>query len=337
MTYIDGSALSRNKAMGPQRASATREEIDELGHKRGDQASAPEDSQVKSLIVTADDFGLAVPVNEAVERAHLQGVLSAASLMVGAPAFADAVSRARDLPSLGVGLHVTLLDGRPVLPPGEVPGLVGPDGRFHRDPVRFGPALYFSPELRRQANAEIDAQFARFAATGLTLDHINGHWHFHMHPVVLRAIVRNAQPFGASPVRIPLEPFGPSFRANRDRGLGRLTHSLFYLLQTWRMHAPLREAGLAANDHLFGLYDTGALSEARLLALLEQLPEGVSELYCHPATKRWDGPDNLPAGYQPEAELAALLSPAVKCKIAAVGLRPLSFRAALDGGREPPA
>ncbi len=292
---------------------------------------------MKSLIVTADDFGLAVPVNEAVERAHRQGVLSAASLMVGAPAFADAVARARDLPSLGVGLHVTLLDGRPVLPPGEVPGLVGPDGRFRRDPVRFGTALYFSPELRRQADAEIDAQFERFAGTGLPMDHVNGHWHFHMHPVVLRAIVRNAERFGAPPVRIPLEPFGPSFRANRDHRLGRLARSLFYSLQTRRMRAPLRAAGLAANDHLFGLYDTGALSEARLLALLEQLPEGVSELYCHPATKRWDGPDNLPPDYQPEAELAALLSPAVKSKIAASGLKPLSFRAALDGGREPPA
>jgi hopanoid biosynthesis associated protein HpnK len=292
---------------------------------------------VKSLIITADDFGLAVPVNEAVEHAHRQGVLSAASLMVGAPAFADAVARARDLPSLGVGLHVTLLDGRPVLPPGEVPGLVGPGGRFRRDPVRFGTALYFSPELRRQADAEIDAQFERFAGTGLPMDHINGHWHFHMHPVVLRAIVRNAQCFGAPPVRIPLEPFGPSFRANRDQGLGRLAHSLFYSLQTRRMRAPLRAAGLPANDQLFGLYDTGVLSEDRVLALIEQLPEGISELYCHPATKRWDGVDNLPPDYQPEAELAALLSPAVQEKIADSGLRPLSFRAALDGGREAPA
>jgi len=98
---------------------------------------------VKALIVTADDFGLSLRVNDAVERANRQGILSAASLMMGAPAVEDAVERARRLTSLGVGLHLTLLDGRPVLPPDEVPGLVESDGRFSIDPFRFGAALYF--------------------------------------------------------------------------------------------------------------------------------------------------------------------------------------------------
>src|SRR5436309_15427888 len=102
--------------------------------------------EVKRLIVTADDFGLSLPINEAVEKAHRQGVLSAASLMVGAPAAEDAVSRARSLRSLGVGLHLTLLEGRPVLPPAKVPGLVEPDGRFSSDPFRFGVALFLSPD-----------------------------------------------------------------------------------------------------------------------------------------------------------------------------------------------
>src|SRR5262245_48907457 len=100
----------------------------------------------KTLIVTADDFGLSIPVNEAVEMSHRRGILSAASLMVGAPASDDAVSRARSMPALGLGLHVTLLEGRPVLPPEKVPGLVGPDGRFPNDPVRSGVALFFFPE-----------------------------------------------------------------------------------------------------------------------------------------------------------------------------------------------
>jgi predicted glycoside hydrolase/deacetylase ChbG (UPF0249 family) len=108
-------------------------------------------------------------VNEAVERAHCEGVLSAASLMIGAPAAEDAVERARSLPSLGVGLHLTLIDGRPVLPPDKIPGLVGPDGRFFSNPFRIGLALYVSSELRRQADAEINAQFERFLRTGLRL------------------------------------------------------------------------------------------------------------------------------------------------------------------------
>jgi len=285
------------------------------------------------LIVTADDFGLALPVNDAVERAHREGILSAASLMVGAPAVDDAVTRARALPSLGVGLHVTLLDGRPVLPPEAVPGLVGRDGRFSSDPVRFGVALYFSPELRRQARAEIDAQFERFRATGLTMDHINGHQHFHLHPVVAAAIARNAPRFGSPPVRVPREPFGPSFRANRDRALGRLASSLFYLAQTRSLRRRLSAAGLPCNDYVFGVQDSGAMVEGRMLPLIAQLPDGISELYCHPATRRWEGPDNLPSHYRAEAELAALLSPAVRAKIEAHGLRPLSFRAALDAVR----
>jgi hopanoid biosynthesis associated protein HpnK len=285
---------------------------------------------VKTLIVTADDFGLSLPVNDAVESAHRQGILSAASLMMGAPAVEDAVERARSMTSLGVGLHLTLLDGRPVLPPDEVPGLVEPDGRFSSDPFRFGVALYVSPELRRQANAEISAQFDRFRATGLKLDHINGHKHFHMHPVVLSAITRIAPRFGSPPVRVPLEPFGPSFRANRDRAFGRLASWFFYFAQTRRMRRLLTAAGIPSNDHLLGLYDSGAMVEDRLLRLIDCLPDGISELYCHPATRKWEAPDNLPSCYRAEEELSALLSPAVKKKIEACGLRPLSYRAAFD-------
>jgi hopanoid biosynthesis associated protein HpnK len=134
--------------------------------------------KLKKLIVTADDFGAAVPMNEAVEQGHRSGVLSAASLMVGAPAVRDAVERARRLPSLGVGLHLTLVNGYPVLPPRQIPDLVGPDGRFSRHVVRFGIALFFVPKIQRQVEAEIEAQFQRFRLTGLPLDHVNGHQHF---------------------------------------------------------------------------------------------------------------------------------------------------------------
>ena len=285
---------------------------------------------MKALIVTADDFGLSLRVNDAVEGAHRQGILSAASLMVGAPAVEDAVERARTMPALGVGLHLTLIDGRPVLPPEEVPGLVGSDGRFSSDPFRFGVALYVSPELRRQAHAEISAQFDRFRATGLKLDHINGHKHFHMHPVVLSAIARIAPRFGTPPVRVPLEPFGPSFRANRDRAFGRLASWFFYFAQTRRMRRRLTAAGIPSNDHLFGLNDSGAMVEGRVLRLVDFLPDGISELYCHPATGPWEGPDNLPSSYRAEDELRALLSPAVKRRIGACSLRPLSYRAAFE-------
>jgi hopanoid biosynthesis associated protein HpnK len=283
---------------------------------------------LKKLIITADDFGAAVPINEAVEAAHRDGVLSAASLMVGAPAMTDAVERARRLPSLGVGLHLTLLDGCPVLSPHQVPDLVSADGRFSNDPVRFGIALFFSGRMRQQAEAEIEAQFARFRATGLPLDHINAHQHFHMHPVVTRAIARIAPDYGSPAVRVPLEPFRQSFRATSDRPILRLATWLFYGAQTRGMRRRLAAAGLPLNDHVFGLNDSGGMLERRLLQFLERLPDGVSELYCHPATRRWEGPDNLPARYRPEDEFAALVSPKVRSRLEAAGLRPLSFRQA---------
>src|SRR5579862_4857803 len=128
----------------------------------------------KRLIVTADDFGLAVPVNEAVELGHSQGILTSASLMVTAPAAADAVERAHRLTTLGVGLHLVLMDGRPALPPEQIPDLVGTDGRFASDPIRLGARIYLSGRAQQQAEAEIRAQLTAFHRTGLTLDHVDG-------------------------------------------------------------------------------------------------------------------------------------------------------------------
>ena len=235
------------------------------------------------------------------------------------------------IPSLGVGLHLTLLNGRPVLPPERIHALVGPDGRFFDDAVSFGVALFTSPELRRQANAEIEAQFERFHATGLVMDHINGHRHFHLHPVVLEAIARIAPRFGSSSSASAARAFRcilPGKSRSRDRALFRL--AVLFSANAPHSARVDRWRRLAANDHVFGLYDSGAMTEDRLLRLLDHLPEGVSEIYCHPATRRWKGPDNLPASYQPEAELRALLSAAVKTKMDAMGMRPLSYRAALS-------
>ena len=289
-----------------------------------------QNAMLKRLIITADDFGASLPINEAVEEGHRHGVLSAASLMVGAPAMADAVERARHLPALGVGLHLTLVDGHPVLPPRQIPSLVGVDGRFANDPVRFGIKLFFSPNLQRQTEAEIRAQFERFRATGLPLDHVNGHQHFHMHPVVTRAIARMAPDFGSPPVRIPLEPLRHCWRAAPDRSMQRLASWLFYAAQTSRMRRCLSATGLPLNDYVFGINDSGAMLERRVLQFLDQLPDGVSELYCHPATRRWQGPDNLPAHYRPEAEFAALISKKVSSKLTAAGVRPVSFRTAVS-------
>ena len=244
---------------------------------------------MKKLIVTADDFGLSLPVNEAVDLAHQHGILTAASLMMGAPACDDAIERARKLPHLGVGLHLTLIDGCPVLPPTQVPGLVGRDGRFSTDPVKFGTALFFSKDLRRQAEAEITAQFEAFRKSGLVMDHINGHQHFHMHPAISKIISKLAPEFANPPVRIPVEPLVPSYTATSDRFRDRLSTWVFFFAQSRLLRHRARAAGLGVNDRVFGLNDSGAMTETRVLQFLDKLPTGTTEFYFHPATRRWPG------------------------------------------------
>jgi hypothetical protein len=144
----------------------------------------------------------------------------------------------------------------------------------------------------------------------------------------LQTILQIAPTFGSPPIRVPFEPFAASYAGGRDRAFGRLTSAIFYRLQTKRLARELKRAGIASNDYVFGLNDSGAMTEQRMLNFIEHLPSGVTELYCHPAIGRWDGADNLPAGYRPEEEFQALVSPAVKAKLAASGLQPQNFRAA---------
>ncbi len=163
---------------------------------------------MRNLIVTADDFGAAVEVNQAVARAHKDGVLTAASLMVSGAAAADAVARARDLTKLRVGLHLVLVDGKPILPARLVPDLVDGQGDFRNDMARAGAAMFFRAKVRAQLAAEIEAQFEAFAATGLKLDHVNAHKHFHLHPTIAALMVKFAAAHGATGARVPLGAAG---------------------------------------------------------------------------------------------------------------------------------
>jgi chitin disaccharide deacetylase len=266
---------------------------------------------LRKLIVSADDFGLSLPVNEAIERAHRDGILTTASLMVAAPATADAVRRARTLPSLKVGLHVVLVNGRPVLPSRDVPDLLDREGRFATDLARAGVRFFFEPRVRRQLDAEIRAQFEAFRATGLSLDHVNAHNHMHLHPTVLGLILKVGRRYGMRAIRLPREPFFPSWCSARTDLPQRLGNAV--LLAPWvaLMKVRLRCARIACNDAVFGLNDTGRMTSRRVLDLLAHLPHGVTEMYFHPATRRWSDAAAGMAAYAFEAEFAALTSAAV--------------------------
>ena len=242
-------------------------------------------------------------MNEAVERAHREGILDQASLMVAGPAAADAVRRARAMPSLRVGLHLVVIEGPAVSPPVEIAALVDSSGQFPSDQLRLGFRYFFRKTVRRQLAREIRAQFAAFAATGLPLDHANAHKHMHLHPTVGRLMLQIGREFGLRQVRIPAEPPAVLARCGTRAGIGG--HALHVWTRLLRHQA--RAAGMLTNDHCFGLAWSGHMTRERVRGLLEQLPDGVSELYFHPATERDALLTRLMPDYEHVAELATLL------------------------------
>jgi chitin disaccharide deacetylase len=270
---------------------------------------------LKKLIVTADDFGAAVEVNQAVQRAHQGGILSAASLMVAAPAANDAVQHARAMPSLRVGLHLVLVDGKPMLPAAAVPDLVDKSGNFRNDMARAGAAMFFLPKVRAQLAAEIEAQFAAFEATGLRLDHVNAHKHFHLHPTIAALIVKLGRKHGVRGARVPLEPQDVLGRIETRKASAVVALTTPFAR---RLRSRFRRAGIGAPDQVFGLAWSGAMTTARLAGLIEHLPDGLSEIYMHPAIGPYPG--SAP-GYLYSEELAALTDPGLPGLIAARGIR----------------
>jgi hopanoid biosynthesis associated protein HpnK len=243
--------------------------------------------------------------------------------MVSGPAVADAVERARRLPRLGVGLHLVLVDGRPVLPPEQVPDLVDRNGRFRDNMVRAGLA-FLLPRVRRQLAAEIEAQFAAFAATGLALDHVNAHKHFHLHPVIASEIIRIGRRIGTRAVRAPVEP------RERLRGIELHMPPPNRIAGYWarRIGRRLTRAGFTVPAAVFGLGWSGAMTGHRLQAVIANLPDGLSEIYLHPATSRYGGG----TAYDHVGELAGLVDPASRSAIATAGVRLGSFRDFTEGG-----
>ncbi len=218
--------------------------------------------------------------------------------MVASPGAADAVRRARALPNLRVGLHVVLVEAKPALPPERIPDLVGTDGYFRTDMVRLAAAS--------QMAAEITAQFEAFRASGLALDHVNAHKHFHLHPVIAAEIISTGRRFGARAIRVPSEPAGV---VSAIEPATSVLSSRLHALWAKVLRGQARRAGMATPDAVFGIAWSGGMTRARLRALVDRLPPGVVEIYIHPAVAdRFAGHEE---GCRYTEELAALTDPAV--------------------------
>lgn len=245
--------------------------------------------------------------------------------MVGAPQAADAVERARRLPGLRVGLHLVLTRGWPVSSSHEIPDLLTRNGAFDNNLLRSGLRLSLCAAARQQAEAEIRAQFEAFRATGLPLDHLNGHNHIHVHPAVLGIVLRLGPRYGLKAVRLPREPFLASWRA-AHRGMAvRAATTLALAPLVGSARRRLRRVGMRSNDALFGLADSGRMTTDLVLGLLHEMPPGVTEMFFHPATDERGPGDPRAAAYRYVEEFRALTSQAVAERVRAANIRLLAF------------
>ncbi len=189
-------------------------------------------------------------MNEAVIRAHREGILTTASLMVNEPAFDEAVKLAKENPKLGVGLHLTLLMGHSTLPPEKIPGLVNSRGEFSNSPVSTGMNYFIKRSLREQLCAEIHAQFEKFHATGLKLDHLNGHLHIHLHPTIFGILMADSEKLRIRHLRLTRDCLARSRRMTSGHWFYRVSHAAIYEWLSSRAREPLRQRNIKHGaDH----------------------------------------------------------------------------------------
>ncbi len=234
------------------------------------------------LIVNGDDFGRANGNNRAIIRAHREGILTSASLMVNEHAADAAVELARENPKLGVGLHVVLVCGRSALKPSETVGLVDQRFEFGRNATTTGMRYFFNSKLRPSLRQEIDAQFREFRLTKLPLDHVNGHLNFHLHPTIFRILKRHAGDWGIGAMRLTREPLGLGLRLSYGRYFYRFSHAFIFSWLSRKAQPSLLRRRIRHADCVFGMLESGRITESYLLRLLETIGPGTYELYAHP-------------------------------------------------------
>ncbi len=267
----------------------------------------------RRFIVNADDFGRSHSINRAVIQAHQRGILTTASLMVNGPAAEEAIALAHEHPCLGVGLHLTLSHGTSALSQSEIPDLVDRDRNFSNNAVATGFKYFALSGCRDQLRREIAAQFEKFHATGLALDHVNGHLQFHLHPTVLKILIENARAWRIDQIRLTRDPFFLNSHLARGRWFYRISHAIILNILSARSAALLDLAEIRSAQNVFGLLQNGLINETYIQKLLPQLPAGDSELYLHPSLDEF------------KHEYEALISPAVREQIERLGIKLIRY------------
>jgi hopanoid biosynthesis associated protein HpnK len=259
------------------------------------------------VIVNGDDFGRSSAINAAIVQGHREGILTSASLMIGAPAADEAIALAKKLPSLAVGLHVVCVAGKAVLPHDRIPTITDGAGWFPSSGARGGWRYFRDPRARAQLAVELRAQFERFADSGLPLSHVDGHLHMHVHPIVFTLLTPLLQHFGARGFRLPRDDVSLALAHERADATARVTRATtFGMLSRWCL-ARMRGSRLSVVERCYGLLQSGRMHESYLTRVLHSLRVETAEVYLHPST-RFEGD---PLGPNPQ-DLEAVVSPAVR-------------------------
>ena len=276
---------------------------------------------MKRLIVNADDFGLSPEVNAGIMRAHRDGILRSASLMVAEPAARAAAEMARDNPALDVGLHAVVCRGRSILDASRLGAAVSASGEFIDSPVGAGMRYFFDRSMRAAMTDELRAQVERHLELVGYLNHIDGHLNFHVHPLFADILVDLAVEYKVPCIRLPRERVLTTLRLRRDHAPRKLVESIIFRTLSRRTSRMMANRGLASTDALFGLHQSGHLSEDYIVGVLDRVRDGTTELYFHPAADI----GGTPPAAEAQLEVEILTSPRVRESIARNEIELITF------------
>jgi chitin disaccharide deacetylase len=285
----------------------------------------------RSLIVNADDLGWTAGVNRGIAEAHRNGIVTSASLLANGEAFAEGAELARETPGLGVGVHLNLSDGTPVAPREAVPSLLNSAGQFEGGPDGILRKIATRGLSMSEVEIEWEAQIAKVRAAGVQPTHLDGHKHVHMLPKLFEIALRVAKRHGIGAIRVAHEASGlraalwaGELRASVVLKQGVQARGLKLLARDAREQA--ERAGISTPDNFCGIAQTGELTKEGVIRLLRGLPEGTTELMCHPgyADEALRKTATRLQGSR-EKEVEILTDPTVRNLVASEGIRLIDY------------
>jgi len=293
---------------------------------------------MRNLIVNADDLGWTEGVNRGIVEAHRKGLVTSTTLLANGRAFDSGIEAARENPELGIGVHLNLSDGPPTAPRDQVQGLLNEAGELDGGPRSLLLRIASRSLPLEEVEREWDAQIRRIRGAGISPTHLDGHKHVHMFPGLFELALRLAKKHGIRAIRVAKEE--SSLRSALSAGAAQNTGMVLKQgVQARGLKLLARDArgladreGVTTSDYFCGITQTGQLTREGIEEFLEILPDGTTELMCHPgyvdeelrktATRLQDSR---------ETELDILTDPEVRKTVAKRGIRLINygFRGAL--------